>query len=175
MSGAEALQLTSFKENETSGTQVEIDEHIGFAFVAPSGALGNGHLFLQDDKTGSFVELSIDLSSGRLTGATLVGCPLKIASKNIPLLDKVPQKTGVPVFGNHGFDQNAVMPRIDCNTTLLLTMLDDGFVIQCGESSPDSVLVCGRARFLFMRNILVGLGAVGLTMTEMAALSHSLG
>lgn len=175
MNRAEALQLTSFKENETFGTQVEIDEHIGFAFVAPSGALGNGHLFLKDDKTGAFVELSIDLLSGRLTGVTLVGSPPKSASKNIPLLDKAPQKTGVPVFGNHGFDQNAVMPRKDRNTTLLLTMLSDGFVIQCGESRPDFLLVCGRARFLFAKNMLVGIGAVGLTMTEMTAFSRSLG
>jgi hypothetical protein len=175
MINCSTLQLTSFKEAETSETKVEIDEHIGFAFIAPSGALGNGHLFLKDDKTGAFIELSIDLSSGRLTGATLVGSPLVNESIRFLSLDKVPQKKGLPVFGNHNFDQNAVMPRIEHIVTLSLIMLQDGFVIECGNSAPDSIVTCGRVQFLFARNILVGLAVVELTIAEMAAFKRSLG
>ena len=170
-----ALQLTSFKEPETSETKVEIDDHIGFAFIAPSGALGNGHLFLQDDKTVAFIELSIDLSSGRLTGATLVGSPLINESTRFVSLDKIPKKNGLPVFGNHNFDKNAVMPRSKYIVTLSLIMLHDGFVIECGDCAPDSILTCGRVQFLFTRNILVGIAAIELTVAEMAAFKRSLG
>jgi hypothetical protein len=170
-----ALQLTSFSENEISETRVEIDEHVGFGFIAPSGALGSGHLFLKDDKTSAFLELSIDLSSGRLTGAILIGCPLPKEAKNSLSLDKLHKKNGLPIFGNHNFDHNAVMPRVDHNVTLSMTMLNDGFVIECGNAIPNSVLICGRARFLFAKNILVGLGAVGLSALEIDAFSRSLG
>ena len=170
-----ALQLTSFKEPETSETKVEIDDHIGFAFIAPSGALGNGHLFLQDDKTVAFIELSIDLSSGRLTGATLVGSPLINESTRFVSLDKIPKKNGLPVFGNHNFDKNAVMPRSKYIVTLSLIMLHDGFVIEYGDCAPDSILTCGRVQFLFTRNILVGIAAIELTVAEMAAFKRSLG
>jgi hypothetical protein len=166
-----SLRLTGFKPDETVRTLVTIDTHVGFDFSAPTGAAGKGHIFLRDVSSAAFVELSIDLSSGRLSGVTLVG---SVPAGRDLHLGSLKHSAGLPVFGNHGFDVDAVMPSRNEDAALSTAIGSDYLFIRLSDDAPDELVACGRAVFLFSKHVLVGVGATSLTSVEMNAARQSI-
>ena len=158
-----SLRLTGVKGDDITRTTVTIDPHVGFDFAAPGGAGGQGHIFLRDPLSDAFVELSIDLSSGRLCGATTVGTMPVGANVR---LDHLPTTHGLPIFGAHGFDRDAVMPAHDVVAALSVVIGSDTILLCWTADLPDARVTCGRAMFLFLDQTLVGMGAQSLTAAE---------
>ncbi len=163
MTTRSTLRLTGCKPDESLRTNVVIDAHIGFDFSAPTGVGSTGHIFCRDASSATFVEISIDLSSGRLCGATLIGSLQSGADVDFGLLKRL---EGLPVFGDHGFQADAVMPSRDVKVMLSLAVGGDHMVFRLSTDKPDTVMGCGRAVFLFSDNCLVGVGATSLTAAE---------
>ena len=178
MTGKILPTLTDIKRGEEGATSVVIDYYAPFTFEAPSGAGGSGLVFLTDeaDATGStFVELFLDLSSGRLCRAVLIGKPTILTLPPSARLSRIKSENGVPVFDLTGLDRDAALPELRLAAPLTLALEADGFTIFCDPSPPDQMVICGRAQFRFAARRLVGLGAKALSGAEMAELRESLG
>jgi hypothetical protein len=169
--------LIDIKHGEDGATSVAVDYYAPFTFEAPRGAGGSGLIFLTDvqDTTGStFVELFIDLSSGRLCRAVLIGKPEMLTLPMSARLSKPKKVDGLPAFALTGLNRDATLPELRIPVSLGLVMHPDGFTVICDAATPDQVVACGRAQFFFAAKRLVGVGASGLSTSELAELREAL-
>ena len=168
MTGPDPLRLTGVWPGET-GT-VDSDEYVPFSFCATPGPFGNGLVLLYDpEDASSMIELKVNLVSGRLTGATLVGFGGAPAEIPDDALAGLAEETGLPVFAQHGFDEDAIMPTCRLTAPISYARAPGTHLIGIAAAPPDRLVRCGAPFFLFRDDRLIGFGATGLRDVQSAA------
>lgn len=157
--------LVGVRPGET-GT-VSCNPYIPLSFEAPRGEAGPGSLHIYGPTRESLIELTMELATGRLRGATLVSYADEVRSLDGAAW-RLPALEGLPLVALDGFDRQATLPRQERRAAIRLFVGRDSVLVRFGRASAQSLVRCGRARFLFADGALVGFGAEGLTSYEVA-------
>lgn len=148
---------------------LEGDEHIPLQYRTPKTLGRTGYVFVVEAGGSGYVELALDLPTGRLVGATVVSPPDAAGG---PLdLGGLPTWEGAPLFEAPAFDPEAAPFRRRTTERMSRHPLGEGLLIRLGDAAPDRLLRAGDAVFLFAGRRLSGFGgrpsdAAGRDLTE---------
>lgn len=155
-------------DNEVGSTSLEVDPYAPLTFRSPAGT-GNGFLFIGKGSCLPFVELWVDLSSGRLTRAALVGSVVRQVARATPRL--VPRESGLPALDTSAFPTDShSAPIIELDDVVTVDIEGSALFARWSQASADFAISCGRAIFLVTADQLSGFGVTDLTAEERALL-----
>lgn len=155
--------VTGVKPGETGS--VEIDDYVRFSFESPAGTAGIGTIaYLEGDA--SLAEVSVDLATGRLRGATLVIYGRTAKTIAASFLSRLPISAGLPLLSAAQFDHGEAVSRVQVIGPFDLLRGPGIGLVQLHPGQPDRMIQCGAAVFPLVGDTLWGFGAIGLSEAD---------
>jgi hypothetical protein len=135
-----------------------VDPYIPLDLAFPPGVGAIATVIIRSEDNRSLVDLGIDMSTGRLTRATLVMAPvvddqILVATSNAALCH------GIPCFATAKFNPDSFAPTGEIVTTLRATNDETMVAVLWGDQMPDAKLLCGEGFILLRDNVMIGFGA----------------
>ncbi len=129
---------------------------LSLSFSEGVGPIATIVIRTQDDRT--LVDLGIDMSTGRLTGATLVTTSVDMGDVSRKA-DTLAIRHGIPCFSTEKFDHESFAPSAEIVTTIHVHDDAQRLSVYWGDQLPDAKILCGEA-VVFLRNeMMIGFGA----------------
>ena len=151
------LKLLDTRPGETG--QVSSDDYVPISLTFASGAGGTATVIAKNGDGSTLVDIGIDLSSGRITRAALVG-----ESSDVRLLDpellRLPSRAGLPMFDTGIFPSGALTSNVEWHTSIHIERNGEVILVRLTDAAPDRRLTCGDAHFLLSGDDLVGFGGI---------------
>ncbi len=152
------VELTVIAVEPDHGGRAAFDPYVPLSLEFAPAVAAVANVIIRNDDGTALIECGIDMSTGRLTRATLVMAPAQadgLAAISVPRVTRL----GIPRFSTARFDDDAPAPAAELICPILVADDAQRLVARWGDAPADTKLLCGEAYVLLSGETMIGFGA----------------